>query len=285
MEESYKTYEFKTPDEHPFPKGMKILYIPPSMPDFVGPMPQIELTEGKDYTPPNVEWVTNGKYQAQAEASNAGYFREKFRQADLAMEPIWKTHPDCPHGFWPVSTQEVLCCQEMHGGQDKMIEAMAKTEVYFYIHDATLPQPELEIQYRDYQLKVHDLLYGEGDTSLGIRKYLRNDMPVLINAPIHSDRRTLFTEHLLREIRENHNEPIFITCESVEHAVGLFGSVREQLKERGSLILDPVQFNIDRGQLLTDVKEDHFTPRNRRERRQGKQLDSKHKGRGEWWNR
>lgn len=183
MEEHYKTYEFKTPDEHPFPKGMKILYIPPKMPGFVGPMPQLVLTEGTDY---------------------------------LVVDSV----PD--------------------------------------FEQAT---------------ELNDV---------GIR---RNGLPVLINAPLHTDRRSMLTEHLIREIRENHNEPVFITCESIGSAMNLFDGMRGNLKERGQLLIDPLQFDLDKMALLSDVKEDHFTPRNRRERRQGKQLDSKHKGRGEWWNR
>lgn len=53
-------------------------------------------------------------------------------------------------GTWVVSTQEVLCCQKLHGGQDKMIEKMHKEDIFFYIYDATIgPIDRPRISYID----------------------------------------------------------------------------------------------------------------------------------------
>lgn len=257
--EQYQTYEFKIPEEHPFPKDLEVMYIPPKMPGFVGPMPQYKLTHGEDY------------------------LQAFFRQQDKGMAAIWETHPDCPHGHWPVSTQEVLCCQELHGGQDNMLREMHKAEVYFYIYDAKLPGMEPpEVAYID---RLHVLTAG------GFR---RGELPVLISAPMHPNRHDRLAGRLARFITEYPNEPIVLSLESAEVAERLMRSLEplhNTMVDFSMKLMDVtsnLNFNIEpllAKEMMFNVSDDTITPRNRRERRQGKQLDSKHKGRSEWWNR
>lgn len=188
----YQDYRFKTPEVDPFPKDLEVHYQAPAMPDFVGPMPMRTLTRGKEYTS-NTEWVTNGHYNDQAIASDRAYYRSI--------------------GFWPVTTQEVLCCQELHGGQDKMLDVMHKHGVYFYIYDAHEYFQQPAIEKVEYRPVITDDLLGRiqrfEEAFAGAGKLLIDSFSdfTFPNKPLYPQGVALFAEKEVQEDTPPKNRP------------------------------------------------------------------------------
>lgn len=298
MDEHYKTYEFKAPKEAPFPKGMEIAYIPPAMPDFVGPMPQMILKEGEDY-------------YNQREADHDRLLHEIFARQDDAMREIWKTHPECPHGYWPVSTQEVRCCQDLHGGQNAMLKEMEKHDVAFYIYDVPKYEPA-QIDYKPGEwLNLCSSVPSELKDLIGKlnegQKLNRQDVLVMGPAPRMRGYKSLamqlmpdefahqpmwvehkFPEHLHNELTVMLNGNPIITLTGGPTPVNVAVGDHVEVLDRTRLMMG----EIFGSEMLIDMREvnlnmdDEQMPRNRAERRAGKRLDGskKHK-RKEWWNK